>query len=189
LRKALIEHCGGIEVQVPALRERVEDIPLLAQYALQNLHRSGQSQARSFRGAALTILENLPWPGNVRELNSAVAYAAIRADTSDLCEIGPEHLPQSLSEAPAVATAPGASFFDYQSHLARAELGLVEAAMSRFEIAKKSELAERLRYRDRFTFARRIRRIFEKYPTLAPEYPKARGLFDPKKDRHRSKNL
>jgi len=180
---ALIEKEGGIEIRLPALHERIEDIPLLAQYALQNLHRAGQTHARSFRGAALAVLESLPWPGNVRELNSAVAYSAIRADANGDREIGPEHLPQSLSDAPSLATNPTAGVLDYQLHLARAELGLVEAAIARFEIARKTDLAEHLRYRDRFTFVRRMRRIMEKYPALAREFPKVRELFEPKKER------
>ena len=182
IREVLVGRLGGMEIHVPALRDRVEDIPLIAQYALQNLYRHGRTQARSFRGAAIGVLESLPWPGNVMELKSAIEYAATRADVAEVREIGPEHLPFSVSESPFRSPeAPGA--LDYQLHLARSELALVESAIERFETTKKSEIAGHLGYHDRFKFTRRIRRNLETYPTLQREFPKTAGLFPARSDK------
>jgi DNA-binding NtrC family response regulator len=176
IHKTIIERCSGVEIHVPALRERVEDIPLISQYMLQNLYRQGRTQARSFRSAAITVLESLSWPGNVRELKSAVEYAAIQADAAGIREIGPEHLPQSASETPVrLNSAPAA--MDYHLHLARAELLLVEIAIERFETTKIEDLAGKLRYNNRFTFSRRIRSKLEAYPLLGSEFPNTARLF------------
>jgi DNA-binding NtrC family response regulator len=180
--RALNNSAGGMEIFVPPLRERIDDIPLLANHALQNLYRDGRTQVRSFQETALSVLEALPWPGNIRELKSAVEYGAIRADAVGAREIGPEHLPQSISEAPKPATGVPA-VLDYQLNLARAEVRLVESAIVGLAMKKKGDLARTLQYADRFTFARRIRRLLSAYRGLAQECPNAAELFSPRKGR------
>lgn len=179
IRAAIVSR-GGIEARIPPLRERQEDISLIAQYTLQCLYRLGRTQARSFRAAALTMLDAQPWPGNVRELKGAIEYAAVRADATGDREIGMEHLPQIDLQGPKIPNG-SSTALDYQAHLARAELGLVELAIERFETTKKSALAERLRYNDRFIFSRRMRRTLTVYPGLQREFPKTAALFSDRK--------
>jgi len=176
---------GGLEIRIPALRERREDISLIAQYTLQQAYRLGRTQVRSFRGAALAALESQVWPGNVRELKSAIEYAAIRADATAAHEIGPEHLPMPTTQGPAVPTT-SPSVFDYQVNLARAEVGLVESTIDRFEITKKSWLGERLGYNDRFAFSRRVVKAFTGYPQLRDEFPRTAALFEDEKFNRRT---
>ena len=166
---------GVVRIDIPPLRQHPEDIALIAQYTVQNLHRDGRTQARALRGAALSVLESMPWPGNIRELKSAVTYAAIRADAAGEREIGPEHLPMGGADLPA-AQANGLHPGGYQEHLARAELALVESAIEAFGITKKADLAMRLGYNDRFVFARRIRKCLTSYPQLWKEFPKTAGM-------------
>lgn len=157
-------------IALPDLREHVEDVALLAQYVLQGLFREGRTRVRSLRGAALSALERLPWPGNVRELQCAIAFAAIRADSAGVREIGPDHLPlnvESLIEGISVGT----HGYNYQQHLARAELALVEAAIENFGTKTQADLARRLGYNDRFIFARRIRNCLSAYPTTKRDFP------------------
>jgi PAS domain S-box-containing protein len=73
-------------LRVPALRDRVEDVPLLAAAFLA---RHG-ALARLSDGA-IAELRGRPWPGNVRELQNVLEYAALRAGAGG--EIRPEHLP------------------------------------------------------------------------------------------------
>jgi len=160
----------AIRIVIPDLREHIEDIAILTQYALQCLYRDGRTRARSLRGAALAVLERLSWPGNVRELQSAIAYAAIRADAMGEREIGPEHLPVNAIELRGGIPLP-VHGYDYQQNLARAELALVEAAIETFGARTKTDLARRLGYNDRFVFARRIRKCLAAYPVLMAEYP------------------
>jgi len=171
--RAAVRSRGGVEVIMPPLRERREDIPLLAQYSLQRIFRSGRARVRSFRGAALVALEAQPWPGNVRELISSIEYAAVRADATGSPEIRAEHIPQLDVVVPAVGTAS----LDYKVNLARAEIGLVESAIERFETTKKEDLWERLHYNDRFTFSRRLRKVLAAYPYLRDEFPRTAALF------------
>ena len=64
-----------LTVRAPALRERREDIPLLAAHALRKLHRAGRPEARGITAEAVQILSEHPWPGNVRELEAALERA------------------------------------------------------------------------------------------------------------------
>ena len=161
---------------MPDLREHIEDVALLAQYVLQGLYRDGRTSVRSLRGAALTALERMPWPGNIRELQSAIAYAAIRADAAGEREIGPEHLPASddVTGGGVTGVSHGG---DYQQNLARAELALVEAAIETYGATTKTDLARRLGYNDRFVFARRIRKCLTAYPVLKGEHPKTTDMM------------
>jgi DNA-binding NtrC family response regulator len=174
--RAAVRSRGGVEVRIPPLRERRDDVPMLAQYTLQRLFRLGQTQARSFRGAALAALEAQSWPGNVRELIGAIEYAAVRADATGSPEIRAEHIPQLDVDVPAIRGA-GITALDYKLHLARAELGLVESAIERFETTKKEDLWKRLHYNDRFAFSRRLRMVLAAYPRLRDEFPRTAALF------------
>jgi two-component system nitrogen regulation response regulator GlnG len=62
------------EVHLPALRDRLEDIPILADYFLRTVLRDTGSTLPS---ETLTYLQNRPWPGNVRELRNAIEHASI----------------------------------------------------------------------------------------------------------------
>ena len=81
-------------IRLPPLRERREDIPLLAGHLLKQVRgRSGKSVS-SFSDDALRLLEQFDWPGNVRQLESAVERAVISCDGS---VIEPRHLPQRIT--------------------------------------------------------------------------------------------
>nr|WP_207140192.1 PEP-CTERM-box response regulator transcription factor [Rhodovibrio salinarum] len=67
-------------VHVPALRERPEDILLIAQHFLAQWCQEQKLAARSFSAEALEALNNHTWPGNVRELQSRIKRAAVAAD-------------------------------------------------------------------------------------------------------------
>jgi len=82
-REDLMFRINTFEIQLPALRERVEDIPQLAAH-LMSRHRSGaRPRDELFTAEALRVLTAHAWPGNVRELANVVEHAAI------LCESGP----------------------------------------------------------------------------------------------------
>lgn len=171
---------SAIRISIPDLSEHIEDIAILAQYVLHGLYRDGRTKARSLRSAALAVMERLSWPGNVRELQSAVAYAAVRADAAGEPEIGPEHLPANAAVAGDIPVP--VQGFDFQRNLASAELALVETAIETFGLLTKTDLARRLGYNDRFVFARRIRKCLTAYPELTKEYPKTRGMMAGRKD-------
>ena len=70
-REDLFYRLGGVTITVPALRERVDDIPLLAEHFLTRAERDG-STLRRFSPGALDLVRAYSWPGNVRQLQNAL---------------------------------------------------------------------------------------------------------------------
>jgi DNA-binding NtrC family response regulator len=92
-RPDLFYRLNVITIHVPALRERKEDIPLLAQHYLHHYARRNGKELRGFDQDFLTALQNYDWPGNVRELENIIERAVI------LCpydSINAECLPSKL---------------------------------------------------------------------------------------------
>jgi two-component system NtrC family response regulator len=83
-----------VRIDVPPLRDRKDDIPLLAEAYLQQLVQEGGVRGNRLAPGTVDALRRYRWPGNVRELQNAVAHAAIMA-TSE--EIQPEDLPLELA--------------------------------------------------------------------------------------------
>jgi len=78
-RQDLLFRLNTVEIPLPALRERREDIPLLAAHFLEQHARRYRKPLAGFEPAATQLLEEHPWPGNVRELDHAVERAALMA--------------------------------------------------------------------------------------------------------------
>jgi len=87
-RQDLMYRLNAVTIQLPPLRDRVEDIPLLAEHFASQVH-SLTDKRPSFSPAALEVLQKYNWQGNVRELENAVLHAVSMAD--DI--IYPENLP------------------------------------------------------------------------------------------------
>jgi DNA-binding NtrC family response regulator len=88
-REDLLYRLNTVEVQLPPLRDRLDDIPQLAQFFLKSIVDRGATPARRFSAAALDALVRHPWRGNVRELEHAVERAVLLASAE---EIAPEDL-------------------------------------------------------------------------------------------------
>ena len=87
-REDLMFRVNTFEINVPPLRNRIEDLPILASHLLQR-HRYANSEDQLFTPAAMEALQAHLWPGNVRELANVVEHAAVLCDslpidTSDL---------------------------------------------------------------------------------------------------------
>jgi DNA-binding NtrC family response regulator len=81
-RQDLLFRLNTIEIRVPPLRQRREDIPLLAQQFLQSHARRYRKDISAFEPAALQALLDHSWPGNVRELDHAVERSVLMAQGS-----------------------------------------------------------------------------------------------------------
>ena len=101
-REDLFHRLNVIRVHVPALAERREDIPLLANHFLQRATQELGEAAKVFDPATLDYLAALPWPGNVRQLENTCRWLAVMVS-------GPvvlvDDLPPELKEAPPPAEA------------------------------------------------------------------------------------
>jgi len=104
-REDLFYRLSVVNIQVPPLRERGDDLRLLAEFFLDYYAKHHKRRIRGFTQAALRALQAHPWPGNVRELENRVQRAVILAQDpyvrpSDLeLEGEPEDGPQSLQDA------------------------------------------------------------------------------------------
>ncbi len=92
-RDDLFYRIGVIPIQIPPLRDRKDDIPLLVKFFLEQASLDGQP-SDGFSKKALSAMINYDWPGNIRELQSAVWYALIMSKGKT---IQPEHLPIELN--------------------------------------------------------------------------------------------
>ena len=79
-RQDLLFRLNTVEINLPPLRDRREDIPLLAMHFVAQHARRYRKALVGFEPAAIRLLQEYPWPGNVRELDHAVERAALMAD-------------------------------------------------------------------------------------------------------------
>ena len=79
-RQDLIYRINTVEITLPSLRERLEDIPLLADHFLKIYSRKYQKQNLKISGDVVPKLKRYDWPGNIRELQHAVERAVILSD-------------------------------------------------------------------------------------------------------------
>jgi len=76
-RQDLYYRLNVLPVRLPPLRERLEDVPLLANHFLQQLARREGSETRGFDEQALALMQQYNWPGNVRELQNICERASV----------------------------------------------------------------------------------------------------------------
>ncbi|OPY89387.1 MAG: Transcriptional regulatory protein ZraR [Syntrophaceae bacterium PtaU1.Bin231] len=93
-REDLFYRISVVPIQLPPLRERREDIQMLAMYYVEEFNRKTGKKVTAFDEEAIKILENYSWPGNVRELRNVVERVMIlqHVDTT----ITPSDLPMEL---------------------------------------------------------------------------------------------
>src|SRR4051795_13733706 len=112
-REDLFYRLNVITIDLPALRQRKEDIPLLAQFFLQRYSEENERPMRRLTPEAMRPLLSYSWPGNVRELENVIERAVVLSTSS---EVGPELLPDQIagrgSSYPLLAHRVDASLFD-----------------------------------------------------------------------------
>jgi DNA-binding NtrC family response regulator len=106
LRDDLYYRLNVFSLTVPPLRERKDDLPLLAQAFIAEFNARNHKSIAGVDRAAMRLLERHDWPGNVRELRNAIERATIVAPGPF---IEPEHLPASLAGDSSSPAAPGAA--------------------------------------------------------------------------------
>ncbi|PCE63132.1 sigma-54-dependent transcriptional regulator [Sediminicola luteus] len=85
-RQDLLYRINTVEIELPALRHRKTDIPLLAEYYLERNRKKYRKGRLQFANDALKAMENYAWPGNIRELEHLVERAVILCDGSEIQE-------------------------------------------------------------------------------------------------------
>jgi DNA-binding NtrC family response regulator len=112
-RKDLFYRLNVLRIELPPLRERREDIPLLATHFLQKYGATGARRVNEIGTEAMQALLSHDWPGNVRELQNAIKSAIAFADGSAICR---ENLPESVAPR-GVIKGHGGSLIDIDRRL------------------------------------------------------------------------
>jgi two-component system response regulator HydG len=90
-REDLFYRLSVVQISLPPLRERIEDLPLLATHFLTLHMRQIKKKVRGIHPAAMAAMKQYSWPGNIRELENVIERAVIMAEAGE--EIKPDHLP------------------------------------------------------------------------------------------------
>jgi two-component system, NtrC family, nitrogen regulation response regulator NtrX len=121
-REDLLYRLNVVPIEVPALRERTEDIPALVAFFAEQLASSAGVPGRKFADDAIRRLQSRSWPGNVRELRNAVERGLILASGKMVTAADIDYLlPSSGPESPGEATA-GHTFETFKQEAERAFL-------------------------------------------------------------------
>jgi two-component system response regulator HydG len=83
-RQDLLYRINTVEIKIPALRDRIEDIPLLANHFLTSYTKKYRKEIMRISPEAITSLQKYHWPGNIRELQHAIERAVIMSDNQTL---------------------------------------------------------------------------------------------------------
>lgn len=103
-REDLFHRLNVIRLRLPALRERADDIGLLADHFLAHSATEQGVQQKQLTESALSVLQGYNWPGNVRQLENVCHWLTVMAPTR---QINPADLPEDLHQAPDNATPDG----------------------------------------------------------------------------------
>jgi DNA-binding NtrC family response regulator len=113
-REDLFYRLNVVRIHIPPLRQRVEDIRLLAEYFLQRIANQKHRPPLKLSEDAIRVLEAYPWPGNVRELENTLQRAAVLA-TADI--LLPKDIPLGqISTDPSAPSKSGDATIDSKDH-------------------------------------------------------------------------
>ncbi|MEW6160984.1 MAG: sigma-54 dependent transcriptional regulator [Verrucomicrobiota bacterium] len=155
-RDDLFYRLRGVEIWLPPLRERLADVPLLAQAFLKEFARENGKNVNGFTPEALEALMNYKWPGNVRELRSAIETAVVYAHGN---QIQFRDLPRHVQGRSSTAAAPSGQEMLAQNNLTvqEAEKQLIIRALketkgNRTEAAQRIGISRRTLHRKLHTY-------------------------------------
>jgi formate hydrogenlyase transcriptional activator len=124
-RKDLFYRLNVFPIQVPALRDRVDDIPLLVEYLVDRYANKAGKRIRSISKDTLSLFRSYGWPGNIRELQNVIERAVILCDGEIFC-VDPSWLVPA-SPNPTAPTIP------LVADLSQREKGMIENALREAE--------------------------------------------------------
>ena len=145
-RRDLYYRLNVLSLQIPTLRERQEDIPILTDYFIRKYQPAGKAQIRGVTDEVMRLFLEYPWPGNIRELENTVERACLL--TTDVY-IRPEHITASVlryrapaAPAPAVNEPARGTIHDAERELILKQLnesrGNVKNAAARLGISRRT---------------------------------------------------
>jgi two-component system response regulator PilR (NtrC family) len=136
-REDLYYRLSVIPIQLPALRERREDIPLLARHFLERFRKSMEKPIEAISPEAMTHLESYDWPGNVRELENTMERAVALETTREISlRVLPDRIAgysgnSSLTNLRGQGAEFPAEGIDFEKQIAEAERTYLQAALEK----------------------------------------------------------
>jgi PAS domain S-box-containing protein len=122
LRSDLFYRLNVFPIEIPPLRERGDDIPLLVEYFIDRYARKAGKKIRDISLKTLALLQSYPWPGNIRELQNVIERSVILCET-EIFSIDESWLPQQ--QPPAIPEDHG----ELPLRLVAQEKTMIEAAL------------------------------------------------------------
>jgi formate hydrogenlyase transcriptional activator len=125
-RQDLFYRLNVFPIQVPALRDRVDDIPLLVEYLVDRYAKKAGKKIRNMSKETLNLFRSYDWPGNIRELQNVVERAVVLCDGDIFC-VDPSWL------APASSSPTTTQTIRLVADLAERERAMIEDALREAE--------------------------------------------------------
>ena len=157
-RRDLFYRLNLFTIEIPPLRDRKKDIPILANHYVKVFAEKMNKSQPVINNELLRLLENQIWKGNIRELKNVIERAMI---LSDAPELGPESLPFEFRQP--TPSSPRLSVFE----LASVEKQHILQVLN-YMRGNKVEAARLLEITDLFQL---IRFVFQKFPEPLPQFP------------------
>ena len=180
-REDLYFRLKTIQIFLPTLHERTEDILQLANYFLRHFQLQGRTKISTISTEATRILLSYSWPGNVRELKSCIERAIIYAEYNSHDQILPEDLPleiqlDKLKDLRSISIEIPEKGVNINEELAQFELAYIERAL-KLVGGKKADAWKVLGYNDRHAMRRRIEKIVKKNQNVLDKFPLLKKLY------------
>ena len=105
-RQDLYYRIKGVSISLPALRDRVEDIPELSEFFLKEASAEIGSKVGGITDAAMTALSNYDWPGNIRQLRNCIRTMVVMCE-GDKLDVG--DIPPEIAQRPQLGAGRGAA--------------------------------------------------------------------------------
>lgn len=140
-RKDLYYRLKVVEVALPALRDRKDDIPLLVEHYLRTFNNKFNKNIEAVTNSVMEIFMSYDWPGNVRELENALEHSFILCHQNTICD---NHLPNELID---LSNAKAPSITDTESESTAIIEALRRAGWNKSKAARLLGITVRTVYR------------------------------------------
>ncbi len=126
-REDLYYRLNVVNIQIPPLRDRMDDVPLVAEHFLQRFREKNRRDIHGLSAEAMAALANYSWPGNVRELENVMERAVVLdrdgvIDTDDL----PDHICQTPTEQRSLVIPLGTSLEEIERRVIHETLRMTD---------------------------------------------------------------
>ena len=145
-REDLYFRLNVIQITLPPLRERPEDIPLLAHHFIKEVCEENGRQIMNVSPRAMAVFQSYPWPGNVREIRNVIESIIVMSRTKEITPKDvPERIRQESNAAQTVTLRAGSTLKDAERELIR--LTLISCGGNRAEAARILGIGRKTLYR------------------------------------------